>query len=38
MKADQALRIAAMAMVIVLSRVTFGWTMKFYDPSLIAED
>ncbi len=38
MKADQALRIAAMAMVIVLSRVTFGWTLKFYNPGLMAED
>ena len=38
MKASQVLRIAVMVIAISLSRVTFGWTMKFYDPGLMAED
>ncbi len=37
MIAKKCLIITFMVLVIVFSRLTFGWTMRFYDPSLMAE-
>lgn len=38
MTAKKCLTIAAMVLAIVFSRLTFGWTLKFYNPGLMAED